>query len=79
MLLKGIRNRKVKNAFPPCPPIPLAELCARTALFATCFYFRWNLNGSVHLFMYYFSDVRHMYPFDGKDNAEVGYCLEIPS
>lgn len=48
-------------------------------LFPPCFYFRWKLNDSVHLFMYYFSDMHHLYPFDGEDNAEVGYCLEIPS
>lgn len=38
-----------------------------------------ELNDSVHLFMYYFSDMHDLYAFDGKDNAEVGYCLEIPS
>lgn len=40
------------------------------------------LDGKLHnsglLFMYYFSDMHHVYPLDGKDNAEVGYCLKIP-
>lgn len=43
------------------------------------FDFRWKLNDSVCVFMYYFSDMHHLYPFDGKGNAEVCYCLEMPS
>lgn len=53
--------------------------CMDSFLFPTCFYFRWSLNNSVQLFMYYFSDMHRMYPFDGTDNAEVGYCMKMPS
>lgn len=40
-------------------------------LFPTCFYFMWKFSDSVSL--------HSQYPFDGKDNARVGYCVEILS
>lgn len=37
-------------------------------LFPTCFYFMRKFRDSVSL--------QSQYPFDGKDNAQVGYCVE---
>lgn len=48
-------------------------------LFPSCFHFGWKLKDSVHLLLCYFFAVHHLYPFEGKDDAGVGCCLEIPS
>lgn len=61
-------------------PVLFAELGVWTAFFfLPVFTLDGKLNNSGSLFMYYFSDMHHMHPLDGKDNAEVGYCLKIPS